>query len=148
MVRVFVCTTAIHIRLTKMKFELLTTPFLKQFHSAVDSRKQLREEVERMTAFIHPAIEAVENPDPGFTPDNITRVTEPKDPQNVNALQYAEDYRKKLHGQCLYQIKETQRVCYEKFSHLYLECVERVVLVQTYCQSFKVDHYCSVSKVR
>lgn len=147
MVRVFVCTTMIHIRLTKMKFELLTTPFLDQFHTAVDSRKQLRDEVERMTAFIHPAIEAVENPDPGFTPDNSTIATEPKNPDKVTAVDYVEGYRGKLYSQCLYQIKETQRVCRQNYTHLYLKCVETVTLIQTYCDPFKVENYCSISKV-
>lgn len=147
MVRVFVCTTMIHIRLTKMKFELLTTPFLGQFHTAVDSGKQLKDEVERMTAFIHPAIEAVENPDPGFTPDNSTITTEPKDPNKVSAVDYVKDYRGKLYSQCLYQIKETQRVCRQNYTHLYLKCVETVTLIQTYCDAFKVENYCSISKV-
>lgn len=147
MVRVFVCTTMIHIRLAKMKFELLTTPFLHQFDSAVDSRKQLQDEVERMTAFIHPAIEAVENPDPGFTPDNSTVQTEPRDPQHVTAVQYVEGYRQKLHTQCLFQIDETQRVCRQNYSHLYLDCVERVTLIQSYCDNFRVEHYCSIDKV-
>lgn len=148
MVRVFVCTTTIHIRLTKMKFELLTMPFVRQFDSAIESRGQLQAEVQRMTAFIQPAIEAVENPNPGFTPDNVTVETEPRDPQNVSAEDYVRNYRDKLRVQCLYQIEETQRVCYQNFSNLYLDCVKRVVLIQTYCDPFKVEKYCSVTKVK
>lgn len=148
MVRIFVCTTLIHVRLAKMKFELLTTPFVHQFDKAVESRQQLQDEVQRMTTFIQPAIEAVENPNPAFVPDNITTAqTVPKDPSNVTAAQYVDQYRSKLQNQCLYQIKETQRVCYQNYSGLYLDCVERVTLIQSYCDVFKVENYCSISKV-
>lgn len=148
MVRVFICTTTLHIRLTKMKFELVTTPFLQQFDEAVESRSQLSVEVERMTKFIQPAVEAVENPDPHSTPNNSSKVTEPRDPDNVTAIDYAENYRQKLQVQCLYQIKETQRVCWQNYSYLYLDCVERVTLIQSVCNNLKVENYCSTSKVR
>lgn len=148
MVRVFVCTTLIHIRLAKMKFELLTTPFVDQFDEAIDSRKHLQDEVHRMTAFVQPAIEAVENPNPGFVPDNTTvPETQPMDPGNVTDAEYVDRYRGKLQSQCLFQIEETQRVCYRNYSYLYLDCVERVVLVQSFCDALKVEKYCSVSKV-
>lgn len=146
-VRVFVCTTGIHIRLTRMKFELLTTPFLHQFEAAVSTRAHLQDEVERMTAFIQPAVEAVENPDPRFTPNNSTKETEPSDPDIVTGAEYVQRYREKLYTQCLFQIRETQRVCIQNYSHLYFECVERVSLIQSYCAVFKVENYCSISKV-
>lgn len=149
MLRVFVCTTMIHIRLAKMKFELLTTPFLHHFDGAVDSKRQLQTEVERMTAFVLPAVEAVENPDPGFSPTNTSGAhTQPKDPKNVTGWQYVEDYRHKLYVQCLYQIEESQRVCSQNYSQLYGECVDRVVLIKQYCNDFRVDKYCSPGRVR
>lgn len=129
-----------------MKFELLTTPFLGQFDEAVGSRQELQDEVQQMIKFIHPAIEAVENPDPGFTPTNYTNQTQPQDPTKVSALEYAENYRAKLEQQCLYQIKESQRVCFQNYSSLYLECVDRVYLVDDFCVKFKVEHYCSTKK--
>lgn len=145
--RVFVCTTMIHIRLTKMKFELFTTPFLNQFDEAIKSREYLQQEVKRMTDFIHPAIEVMENPDPKFVPDNTTKQTEPKDPANVTGPDYALAYRKKLSEQCHYQILETQSVCRQNYSHLYTDCVDAVILINSYCDPFKVENYCNISKV-
>lgn len=159
-IRVFVCITSIHIRLAKMKYELLTTPFLGQFDDAMVSKQKLQDEVKWMTALLQPAIEAVENPDPGFTPDNSTMQTPPPSNSttttgvrpvvgnNTGPVSYVDSYRAKLREQCLYQINETQRVCRQNYTHLYLDCVERVTLLQGYCDAFKVDNYCSVQKVR
>lgn len=137
----------IHVRLTKMKFELFTKPFLNQFDEAIQSREYLKTEVKRMTDFIHPAIEAMENPDPGFIPDNSTRAVEPRDPTNITGLEYALAYREKLQRQCLYQIEQTQMVCFRNYSSLYTDCVDAVFLIHSYCEPLKVENYCNISKV-
>lgn len=148
-VRVFFCTTMVHMSLLKTRFELISAPFLPKFEKAVTVQGQLDEFLNKVYGCVQPMVEEVEstNHTEVITSDTKKGV-KPKDPTQMSDEEYALFYANKLENRCQYQIQMTELNCRNNYTHFYLKCVEKAGALASFCSSLDVEKYCNVTEVK